>query len=331
MGRRKRHHTVTRMLLEGFAERGQAVARIRSGREYTQAITNATVVANFYSFVNEGNTDDAMEDWLAENVEGAFHQLLPALRAGHQPTTTHRPSIARFVAVAALRTRTVRSYMEQIDHQTAGSAVLLKIAPELGWDLASMSQRTVRHLRALCQQAWDALPPRPDDAASRLRVVVRESHRLEGALLRYVWSVATTEQPSFLIGDAPVTALSGREQGWGGVVPRGATVFLPLSPYTLLVGEPHIFGPHLSADALVSVVNQLTAREAFDAVYRHPKMAWPAPTVLSPQPPRLPTPSFRVSRSEPGVTPTFPYAYPTIDEAETAKLLDYLGAVDVVE
>jgi len=331
VGRRKRHHTVTRMLLEGFAERNQVVARTRGGRDYTQAITNATVVADFYSFDNEGRPDDAMEDWLAENVESAFHQLLPALRAGDQPTSTHRPSIARFVAVAALRTRTVRSYMEQIDQQTAGSAVLLKIAPELGWDLASMSQRTVRHLRALCQQAWNALPPRPDDAASRLRVVVRESHRLESALLRYVWSVATTEQPSFLIGDAPVTALSGREQGWGGVVPRGATVFLPLSPHALLLGEPHVFGHHFSADALVPTVNQLTAREAFDAVYRHPKMAWPTPTGLGSQPPQLPTPSFRVSRPEPGTPPTFPYVYPTIDEEATHKLLDHLGAVDIVE
>jgi hypothetical protein len=331
VGRRKRHHTVTRALLEGFSEHEQVITRVREGREFAQSIRHASVVADFYSFDNEGNPDDAVEGWLAEVVESDFHRLLPGLRTGEQPTSAMRPAIARFLAAAAIRTRTARSYMSQIDHHAAGVAVLMEIAPELGWKLAEMSTAEVRRLRDLCQRAWESLPPRPDHPASNLRVIVRESRRLEAALLRYVWSVATTSEASFLIGDAPVLALSGHQSGWHGLIPQGATVFLPLSHQAVLVGEPHVFQRSLSADRLVGAVNGLTVQEAYEAVFRHPGMAWPNKLVLGPQPPRLPQPSFNVSRSERGSLPTFPYRYRELDDEETRALLEYLGAADVVE
>lgn len=86
MARRKRHHTVTRALLEGFSKRGQITARIREGREFPQSIRDATVEADFYSFDNEGSQDDAVEGWLAEVVEGDYHRpstRSPAGRTAH--------------------------------------------------------------------------------------------------------------------------------------------------------------------------------------------------------------------------------------------------------
>lgn len=179
VARRKRHHTVTRAVLEGFSQRGQVVTRCRRGQEFSQSIRNATVVADFYSFDNEGSPDDAVEGWLATVVESNFTALLPGLRRGEQPSPEMRPAIARFLAAAVVRTRTARSYLEQIDHHIAGSAVLLKVAPELGWDLAEMSAVEVDHLRQLCQRAWRSLPPSPDKAAGNLRVIVRQSRQIE--------------------------------------------------------------------------------------------------------------------------------------------------------
>jgi len=294
VGRRKRHHTVTRMLLEGFSERGHVTTHVREGREFGQSIHNATVVADFYSFDNTDGPDDAVEGWLADVVEGDFHGLLPALRRGEQPTSDTQPAIARFVATAVVRTRTARSYLDQIEHHTIGSTVLMKVAPSLGWKLGEMSTAEVRHLRDMCQRAYESLPRRPDHAASNLRVVVRESRRIEGALLQYVWSVATTSEVAFLLGDAPVLALSGHASGWHGLVPNGATVFLPLSPQAVLLGQPHVFGRSFSADRLVTTVNALTVREAYEAVFRHPWMPWPSGVLLGPHPPRLPEPSLSI-------------------------------------
>lgn len=331
MGRRKNHHTVTRALLAGFAQNGGVMTRLRQGREFPQSIRKATVVADFYSFDNEGSPDDAVEGWLAGVVESDFTALLSGLREEVQPTKEMRPAIARFVAVAVTRTRTARWYMDQIDQHLPGFVVLMTVAPELGWRLAEMSPAEIEHLRALCQQAWESLPPREDRDASLLRVVVRESRRIEGDLKKYVWSVATTDEPSFLIGDAPVLALSGREFGWRGLIPKGAAVFLPLSPQAVLVGEQHVFGRSFAAGGLAEVVNALTVREAYEAVYRHPHMAWPSGIVLGSAPYRLPEPSFSMSRPDPLRPPTFPYRYPQMDDAETAALLKHLKAVEVVE
>ncbi len=331
VARRKRHHTVTRAVLEGFSQRGQVVTRCRRGQEFSQSIRNATVVADFYSFDNEGSPDDAVEGWLATVVESNFTALLPGLRRGEQPSPEMRPAIARFLAAAVVRTRTARSYLEQIDHHIAGSAVLLKVAPELGWDLAEMSAVEVDHLRQLCQRAWRSLPPSPDKAAGNLRVIVRQSRQIEDELLKYVWSVATSEEPSFLVGDAPVLALHGHPLGWHGLVPKGAAVFLPLSSHAVLVGEPHVFGRSFSATELVATVNALTAREAYEDVFRHPDMPWPIELRLGPQPPLLSKPSFTVSRPDPDKPLTFPYTYPEMGDAETTALLEHLKAVDVVD
>jgi len=290
------------------------------------------VVADFYSFDNEGNPDDAVEGWLASVVENDFATILSSLRRGEQPTAEMRPSIARFLATAVIRTRTARSYMEQIDDHIAGIVVLSKVAPELGWNLAEMGTAEVERLRGLCQRAWHCLPPRPDREASILRVIVRQSRQIEQQLLKYVWSVARTERPALLIGDAPVLALDGHARGWHGLVPSGAAVFMPLSPQALLVGEPHVF-KHSSSAAigLVATVNLLTAREAYQYVFRHPEMAWPTELRLVSQPPSLPKPSFSLARSDPDESPTFPFTYPKMDDAETTTLLKHLRDVDVVE
>lgn len=331
MARQKRHHTVTHALLKGFSEREQVLTRDRKGMEFRQSTKNATVVADFYSFENDGSQDDAVEEWLAIEVENEFTKLLPGLREGEHPTVEMRPVIARFLATAVVRTRTARSYMDQIDQHTAGSIILHKLAEDLGWDLAKMTTPEIENLRSMCQQEWNLLPPSTDYRAGNLRTVVRESKRIEEELLTYVWSVARSQEPTFLIGDAPVLALDGQSRGWHGIVPKGATVFMPLSSRAVLVGEPHVFKRSFSANGLVEAVNTLTVREAYKQVFRHPVMPWPFGLRLSTQAPTLPTPSFKVARSDPGKPPTFPYTYPDMQDARRTVLLKHLKAVNIVE
>ncbi|WP_299169683.1 DUF4238 domain-containing protein [uncultured Arthrobacter sp.] len=102
MARGKRHHTVTGALLEGFALNNRVVVRHRTGRENTTSVRNATVVSDFYAFEREDHHDDAVEQWLANDVESPFADVLYALQSGDQPSISDRPVIARFVTTAVV-------------------------------------------------------------------------------------------------------------------------------------------------------------------------------------------------------------------------------------
>lgn len=331
MPRRKRHHTVTRALLEGFARGGQVVVRSRSGKEFSLAIGSATVANDFYSFLSEGEHDDAVEDWLSRDVESAFATLLPSLRAGKQPLQQERPVIARFLATALVRTKTARSYMRQIDKRVAGSVLLQMVAPRMGWDLTRMSPARIEHLRRLCNEVWDEYPSKPDIVLTDLRVMVHQSHRIEKVLGAYAWSVLQSPGPHFLIGDTPAVVLDGQRKGWRGVLPDGATIFLPLSPFKVLIGEPHSFGRSFASSEAVTAVNALTVRDSFSDVLRHPETPWPAGLLLGPVPPSLPIPSVTYSRSPLATKPTFPYTYPEVNDAGVAALLEHLRMKHIVE
>jgi hypothetical protein len=147
--------------------------------------------------------------------------------------------------------------------------------------------------------------PRSQPPAGHRPAVSANRH----ALSTYAWSVARTEEPALLIGDAPVLALDGRTRGWHGLVPKGAAVFLPLSSQAVLVGEPHVFKGSSCPSGIAAAVKTLTVREAYQYVFRHPEMVWPVELCLGTQPPSLPRPSLTVRRSDPGQAPTFPYAY----------------------
>lgn len=329
--RRKRHHTVTRALLEGFAYGGQVLVRSRDGKEFNLATGSATVANDFYSFLHEGEHDDAVEDWLSKDVEHAFASLLPNLRAGVQPPKQEHRVIARFLATALLRTKTARSYMRQIDDHVAGRVLLQMAAPRLGLDLRSMSHSEIEELVQFCDEVWAELPYKPDTVLTDLRVMVHQSNRIEGVLNSYVWSVLQGPGPYFLIGDTPAVVVDGHQTGWRGVLPEGATIFLPISPSKVLIGEPHSFGRPFAGDELVATVNALTVRDAFRDVLRHPETAWPAELHLGPAPPSLPIPTRTYLRSPLSGQPTFPYTYPGVNDAKVAALLEKLRMNHIVE
>ncbi|WP_155853168.1 DUF4238 domain-containing protein [Arthrobacter sp. H14] len=128
MARGKRHHTVTRALVGGFALANKVTARSRSGREFLTSPVNATIVSDFYSFKGGACPDDAVERWLAADVESPFAQLLPALRSEENPSPLDRAVIVRFIATAVVRTRTARAYLSQIDTHISPMVVLQTIA-----------------------------------------------------------------------------------------------------------------------------------------------------------------------------------------------------------
>lgn len=221
--------------------------------------------------------------------------------------------------------------MRQIDRGIAGSVLLQMVAPRLGWELTRMRPAEIEHLRRLCDEVWNEYPSKPDHALTDLRVLVHQSHNIEQALNDYVWSVLRSSGPEFLIGDTPAVVLDGQVSGWRGLLPDGATIFLPLSPSRVLIGEPHSFGRSFATSELVATVNSLTVRASFDDVVRHPETPWPAALSLGPFPPSLPAPSIIYSKSPLSAETTFPYTYPRVSDAKVAALLEHLRMKHIIE
>lgn len=330
MARKKRHHTVTRALLEGFTLDKKLGVRSRSGEEFFTSPVNATVVSDFYSFEGEEQPDDAVEEWLADDVETPFAALLPDLRAGNQPSPLDHSVIVRFIATAVVRTRTTRAYLGQIDLNIAATVVLQTIAPRMGWNLSGMSFKNTEELLTLCQNLWLETIQETNQELSLLRTMVRHSQIVETALGAYTWSILQAGEPRFLIGDAPILSVSDHKSGWHGLIPQGAAVFMPIAPDTILVGELGPTDRFRSADDLALTINSLTVREAYADVFRHPGMAWPNEMCLEPDVPELPVPSRVLRPAPPGTPSTFPSTYPEVSDAKVAALLKRLQAVDTV-
>lgn len=326
---RKRHHTVMRALLAGFASDGRVRTRMRQGKEVQQSVGDASVVKHFYSVQQNGDHDDSVERWLAADVEYKFARLLPALREGQPPRQEEREVVSRFVAAAAVRTQTAEAIQRETTPSIGTMILLSEVAHSNDIDLLALSSSDLAHLRAMCQEVFMSDFGYPEKA-SMLRTLVWFTETTSERLTRYHWSVDVTPQPALLIGDAPVVSVSpkGVDQ-WDGIIGSRGTVFLPLSPTALLVGQPHVFAPSVATtSALAPFVNHLTARDAHTAVYRHPHMPWPSYVDLPST--RQPIVALRssISRStgspdnKSGQTPDG--GYPPLKDPRSQALMDHL-------
>jgi hypothetical protein len=330
MGRQKRHHTVMRALLEGFALDNKIAVRSRNGAQFLTAPINATVVSDFYSFEEESQPSAAVEEWLAKRVESPFAELLPSLRAGERIPVEWASVIVQFIATAIVRTRTTRAYMAQIDRHLSGPVILQTVAPRMGWDLARMSTDEVEGLLALCEGLWQEISEEAEQRASALRTMIRHSQIIQNNLEPYDWSTLGTSQPQFLLGDVPVLTVATHKTGWHGLIPEGAVVFMPLSPDRLLVGKPKTLTTVILGQNLVTAINSRTVGEAQSDVFHHPTMQWPAELILDANTPELPAPSRTLRPAPPGTPPTFPAKYPNADDPDVAAVLKRLRAATTV-
>lgn len=330
MGRQKRHHTVMRALLEGFALDNKIAVRSRNGAQFLTVPINATVVSDFYSFNEESVPSAAVEKWLAAHVEWPFAELLPPLRAGETTRAEWHPIIAQFIATAIVRTRTTRAYMAQIDRHLSGPVILQTLAPRMGWDLARMTAGEVEGLIVLCEALWQEISEEAEQRASALRTMITHSLILQKNLELYDWSTLGTPTPQFLLGDVPVLTVSGHRTGWHGLIPEGASVLMPLAPDRLLVGKPKASGHLGLGEDLVTAVNTRTVAEAQSDVFHHPRMPWPAELTLDANVPELPTPSRKLRPAPLGTPPTFPASYASTDDPEIAAILKRLRAAIIV-
>lgn len=330
---RRRHHTVARTLLQGFAD-GQRVRMIRrDGLDREVSIRDAAVGFDFYLFDSSDGKSDAVERWLDRHVESPAGPVLRRLRNGDAPTRSDVPTLARFAAASLLRTAELRRLMHHVDDHTAPLIVAQLMWQQHQVRVQDLTAAEIAWWLRLAREVWQNLEHDPSEVQrSQLRTMVRVWNRLRHTLEGWTWSISSCSRPLFFTADTPVVTLPADPAGFRGLLPPGCTVVLPLSPTRLLIAEEH---PLAVIDAvtpvLASKVCTALAGQAHTALYCHPKVPLPGDLRASAQPAALPAPNVSVRHAEPGTSPTFPGSHPQVDDAAAADLLDLLGATDEVQ
>lgn len=328
----RRQHLVPRVLLAGFAdENGNVQVTHRDGRTHRESTMNASIVKNFYSYRDDdGHLDDTIEQWLANHAEGPAARAIRNAQLGISPDLDEVPAIARFVAVALLRSPYVRAIMGAFDRSIGPVMLANEQLRRAGYDLTSLTkeQRALAYSEAT--KVWQAHTDPNETRKSNLRTVQRQVDIYTRRLQTWTWTVLSADHPVLVTAD--VSAASHPQTGtWKGLLPAGHPIYMPVSPRHLLLGEDQPLGSpdtYLAAD-LTRVVNQEMARTAHDVIITHPDTPWPANIVFACTRPQPPSPTIRiVSTTE---HDTFPVRYPAVSDPQIQKTLDALGATDEVE
>ncbi|MDY7543364.1 MULTISPECIES: DUF4238 domain-containing protein [unclassified Cryobacterium] len=100
----RRHHTVPRFYLQGFAELDRVTTvRLPGDLRFTQSVSDATVVNNFYTVENHEAGPDVIEKALS-GIEGDAAAVLKTLIEGKWPLAAEdRMTLGYFIALQATR------------------------------------------------------------------------------------------------------------------------------------------------------------------------------------------------------------------------------------
>lgn len=330
---KKHQHVVPRSYLRGWADNEDHIAVLDRGETQPRrlSVSNSAVRRRFYNFRGDDDEEsDAVEDWLAGSVEGPVAPALRHLRDGADVDDVDRDAVARFTIAQLVRSPTLFSYMDQIDTHLGPLLLMSEAAKRSGTNLLDVGEDGRQRLLEAARTAWTQLPDQ-DQRASRLRTMSRAFDEHVRLTRNWTWSVLTSPEPCLVSSDCPVVSLDARGVGWAGLIPNGSSLWMPISPTRLLVADP--VKPLRSSRALnvelARTVNELLAKGADRALFNHPELPWPTGLVFPRQQPSLPEPQVRWSKSD--GPPTFPATFPPVQSEALARLLDVLGAEQIVE
>ena len=326
-----KQHTTPKTLLRGFVDtRSRLAMRRRDETDTLISVNKASVRSNFYSYTADGALVDDVEDWLNSAIETPVTPVLIRARQGGILTPADDAILARFAACGLLRTATTRSYLQQIGDHLGPVLVLHQHLVRRNIDPSTLSSAEWSSVEAAAEAEWRRLGKPADADHADLRVFLREFDQLSARLEDWTWSVLTAAQACLITDDAPVAVLPSADDGWQGILPAGSPVFIPVSSSRLIIGEPHpIAGTDRLNLRLARAVNARLALEAYDAVFADPRSPWPVVPALAPARPTLPAPRVTWSRSS-GEDSTYPAVYPEVQDDAVRRLLDSLGATEVV-
>lgn len=295
--RKRRHHTVPRFHLRGFASESGMLRQIdlRTGDHRSVSIGDASVIKNFYTVVlDDGSRSDEWEERLAE-VE---NQVAPLVRAAidmpaWQPPDQERLDLSAWIALQYLRGSDHRRMLGDMQSMTVrmivgmgGLAYLRHVMTEGIGRQASLAE---------AEAVWEDVhrPGGPVIHVSGLDHVSSMQRTLEQAtefVANRSWHRARFNRRTLAINDSPVALIPADDHpNFLGVgLANAGAITVALNRRTLLwLGEPSMPDSDFPASTqLARAHNQSVVFGAERFVYTHPEDADPTVGLPMPRPER---------------------------------------------
>lgn len=291
----KRHHTVPKFYLRGFADENERIATVPlSGQKpFIQSITKTATENRFYSLPGHPDGDDAFEKALSQ-LEGATARIIEEIKRGVWPLSpADRFTLGYFIAIQVARSPVQRRNSEQLAADVARMEIGLGGKENVkGWAKRKLG-RDLTDEEA--EQVWEQAtqPDGPPITLAR-RDLIEHMVKVAGDLTKYIvgrpWLLLRFDRRSLITSDDPVGLVAHLEDddtawmGTGFMTAWGIT--FPLTrKLGLVASDPMVvadFVPvedlhagkgdraELGTTAYEKLINGHTAGGASLWLYRHP-------------------------------------------------------------
>ncbi|WP_456598819.1 DUF4238 domain-containing protein [Blastococcus sp. SYSU DS0616] len=240
----RRHHTVPRFYLRGFAEHERVVTvRLPGEQRFPQSINDASVAKNFYAVAGHEDGDDVIEKGLSE-VEGATAEVFKKIGNGTWPLLLQdRMALGYFVALQATRLPAQRRTMDHITRQVLRLEVGAGGKPGLRRRLEQRgSEVTDELVETLWKQATRPEgPPIERPNVEHIKQMIELADELHKYIVGRPWTLVQFVRRSLITSDAPVGLVPDpQDEPWAGVGYMTAWgITFPLTrKLGLLMGSP---------------------------------------------------------------------------------------------
>ncbi len=233
----RRHHTVPRFYLSGFANRADrlGVARLQGAKKFVQSINNVSVNNNFYTLESSDDPPDAFEKALGEIERAASKVFLKIVEGGGWPlNSSDRDTLAAFVALQHVRGPNERNRLSQMNW--AINRLQVAAVGRKGLVRYFADERGVTISEDIADEIWQTFtgsadPVVPIASIVHFRQIVDATDQTLPYFALRPWKLVTFERKSLLTCDTPVSLIKDPESNpYEGVGLRNAlSIAVPIS------------------------------------------------------------------------------------------------------
>jgi hypothetical protein len=242
----KRHHTVPRFYLRGFAANDRiTTVRLPGDQRFAQSVNDASVAKNFYAVEGHDDGDDVIERALSQ-VEGATAEVFKAVAGGTWPLSyDDRIALGYFIALQATRVPAQRRTADHIARQMLRLQVGMGGKAGIRQELANLGYEVTD---GLVETLWKEAT-RPEGPPIQRPNIEHITQMLElaEALLKYIvgrpWLLVRFDRRSLITSDAPVGLVRNAKDapGYGVGYMTAWGITFPLSrKLGLLLADPEL-------------------------------------------------------------------------------------------
>lgn len=250
----RRHHTVPKFYLRGFADRDTLLTVPLPGeRRYRQSVNSAAVETDFYALPGHEDGDDVLERALAD-VEAPAAAIISRIESGTWPISPEeRQACGFFIALQSTRTQTRRRTANSIEAQVARLQIGLggrtRFKEQLQQADADITDETADRLWS--EAVRPEGPPIEITGAAFAEQMLTTATQLLPYILGRPWTLVRFDRRSLITSDHPISLVAAADASpWQGVgYATAAAILMPLTrKLGLVMGDPMAFADHVSID-----------------------------------------------------------------------------------